>query len=81
MRNNPDDLANQLVDKVKNYLQEEAFITGRLIPRKVREVTFPHKKTVSSLCMYSARDGILVGRKKLAEKLLNQIKKWEEVDV
>jgi len=81
MRNNPDDLANQLVEKVKSYLQEEVTTTESLIPRKIRKVTFPHKKTVSSLCMYSARDGILVGRKKLAEKLLNQIKKWEEVDV
>ena len=30
--------------------------------------------------MESAEDGILVGRKELAESLLNQINKWEKAD-
>ena len=30
--------------------------------------------------MESAEDGILVGRKELAESLLNQIDKWEKAD-
>jgi len=30
--------------------------------------------------MESAEDGILVGRKELAESLLNQIDKWEKYD-
>ena len=63
MRNNPDDLANQLIQKVKDYIQEEIDTT------ELDEDT-----------MESAEDGILVGRKELAESLLKQIKKWENVD-
>ena len=61
MRNNPDDLANQLIQKVKDYIQEEIDAT------ELDEDT-----------MESAEDGILVGRKELAESLLKQIKKWEQ---
>ena len=61
MRNNPDDLANQLIQKVKDYIQEEIDTT------ELDEDT-----------MESAEDGILVGRKELAESLLKQIKKWEQ---
>ena len=61
MRNNPDDLANQLIQKVKDYIQEEIDTT------ELDEDT-----------MESAEDGILVGRKELAESLLKQIKKWEK---
>ena len=60
MRNNPDDLANQLIQKVKDYLQEEVDNT------ELDEDT-----------MESAEEGILVGRRELAESLLNQIDKWE----
>ena len=63
MRNNPDDLANQLIQKVKDYLQEEVDNT------ELDEDT-----------MEGAEEGILVGRKELAESLLNQIDKWEKVD-
>ena len=63
MRNSPDDLANQLIQKVKDYLQEEVDNT------ELDEDT-----------MESAEDGILVGRKELAESLLNQINKWEKAD-
>ena len=63
MRNNPDDLANQLIQKVKDYIQEEIDTT------ELDEDT-----------MESAEDGILVGRKELAESLLKQIKKWENAD-
>ena len=63
MRGNPDDLANQLIQKVKDYLQEEVDNT------ELDEDT-----------MESAEDGILVGRKELAESLLNQINKWEKAD-
>ena len=63
MRNNPDDLANQLIQKVKDYLQEEVDNT------ELDEDT-----------MESAEEGILVGRRELAESLLNQINKWEKVD-
>lgn len=60
MRNNPDDLANQLIQKVKDYLQEEVDNT------ELDEDT-----------MEGAEDGILVGRKELAEVLLWKIDKWE----
>ena len=60
MRNNPDDLANQLIQKVKDYLQEDADNT------ELDENT-----------MEGAEEGILVGRKELAESLLNQIDRWE----
>ena len=63
MRNNPDDLANQMLQKVKDYLQEEVDNT------ELDEGT-----------MESAYDGILVGRKELAESLLSQMEKWEKED-
>ena len=57
MRNNPDDLSNQLVNKIKTYLKNETnFIT--LLGEPVAD--------------------ILLGRKQLAENLLEQITKWEE---
>ena len=64
MRNNPDDLANQLIQKVKDYLQEE-----------VGNIPYVDIETIASL-----EDGILEGRKELAESLLNQIDKWERVN-
>ena len=66
MRNSPDDLANQLIQKVKDYLQEE-----------VGNIPYVDIETIASL-----EDGILEGRKELAESLLNQINKWEnEFDI
>ena len=64
MRNNPDDLANQMLQKVKYYLQGEVDNTE-----------------LDEDIMVSAEDGILVGRKELAESLLLQMEKWEKVDV
>ena len=64
MRNNPDDLANQLIQKVKNYLKKE-----------VGNIPYVDIETIASL-----EDGILEGRKELAESLLNQINKWEKAD-
>ena len=64
MRGNPDDLANQLIQKIKNYLKEE-----------VGNIPYVDIETIASL-----EDGILEGRKELAESLLNQINKWEKYD-
>jgi len=64
MRNNPDDLANQMLQKVKYYLQGEVDNTE-----------------LDEDIMVSAEDGILVGRKELAESLLSQMEKWEKEDV
>ena len=63
MRNNPDDLANQMLQKVKYYLQGEVDNTE-----------------LDEDIMVSAEDGILVGRKELAESLLLQMEKWEQED-
>ena len=63
MRNNPDDLANQMLQKVKYYLQGEVDNTE-----------------LDEDIMVSAEDGILVGRKELAESLLLQMEKWEKED-
>jgi len=64
MRGNSDDLANQLIQKVKDYLKEE-----------VGNIPYVDIETIASL-----EDGILEGRKELAESLLNQINKWEKAD-
>ena len=61
MRGNPDDLANQLVQKVKDYLQEEADIDPNTVGQED--------------ALFS--DYYLNGRKELAEGLLSQIEKWE----
>ena len=61
MRGNPDDLANQLIQKVKDYLQEEVDSTNS---GDLSIDTFPD-------------DAIVYGRRELAESLLNQIDKWE----
>ena len=54
---------NKLIQKVKDYLQEDADNT------ELDENT-----------MEGAEEGILVGRKELAESLLNQIDRWEKAD-
>ena len=64
MRGNSDDLANQLIQKVKDYLKEE-----------VGNIPYVDIETIASL-----EDGILEGRKELAESLLIQIDKWEKYD-
>tara|TARA_R100001594_G_scaffold148807_2_gene204919 strand:+ start:1527 stop:1724 length:198 start_codon:yes stop_codon:yes gene_type:complete len=64
MRGNPDDLANQLIQKIKDYLKEE-----------VGNIPYVDIETIASL-----EDGIHEGRKELAESLLNQIDKWEKYD-
>ena len=62
MRGNPDDLANQLVQKVKDYLQEVVDSTD---PSTVGQED----------ALFS--DYYLNGRKELAEGLLSQMQKWE----
>ena len=64
MRGNPDDLANQLIQKIKDYLQEEVDSTNS---GDLSIDTFPD-------------DAIVYGRGELAESLLNQIDEWENRD-
>ena len=62
MRNNPDDMSNQLINKIKTWLLEEIS---------------SWEEKVNSSFESSYEDGLLDGRKELAENLLEQIKKWE----
>ena len=65
MRNNPDDLANQMLQKVKDYLQEEVDNT--------KFSTVGQEDALFS-------DYYMNGRKEYSEELLNQIEKWEKED-
>ena len=67
MRGNPDDLANQLIQKVKDYLQKEVDGTDLM------GLTVGQEDALFS-------DYYMNGRKELAESLLNQINKWEKYD-
>ncbi len=64
MRNNPDDLANQLVDKIKTWLRGE-----------VQDVRNNFEDDLDS-----TEKGILDGRYECADNLLEQIKEWENED-
>ena len=62
MRGNPDDMANQLVNKIKKWLKSE-----------IADVhSNPHDDDVDSREL-----GILDGRYECARSLITQIKKWE----
>ena len=61
MRNNPDDLANQLISSIVEWLENEVENT---------------ELTEKILCE-SDDDFIHFGRHECAESLLNQIKKWQ----
>ena len=64
MRNNPDDLSNQLVSKIKQCLREEISSSQPVIDAD-EEVT-------------DGTDDIIIGRYEYAEQLLKQITKWEK---
>jgi hypothetical protein len=61
MRNNPDDLSNQLVHKIKVWLRGE-----------IQDVRNNFEDDLDSREL-----GILDGRYECAESLIEQIKKWE----
>ena len=63
MRNNPDDLSNQLVNKIKVWLR------GELSQIKKNPIYEEDD---------SRESGILDGRYECAENLLKQITKWQE---
>jgi len=63
MRNNPDDISNQIISKIKEYLEDEIEPTdeqGELVEQYDESTSDIHR-----------------GRSELAENLLNQINKWE----
>ena len=61
MRNNPNDLSNQLISKIKNWLEHEVENT---------------ELTDEKLCENND-DFICFGRRECAVNILIQIKKWE----
>ena len=65
MRNNPDDLANQLVNKIKAWLEDEVKCQGK------------HPWDNGDEMVDDDGGDICVGRAECAEGLLNQIKQWE----
>jgi len=64
MRNNPDDLSNQLISKIKNWLNKEIKYQQPIVDGKV--------------ILTDGTDGICEGRHECAKSLLRQIKKWEK---
>ena len=64
MRGNPDNLANQLIQKIKDWLEDEV------------EAYEEYEDEIGDVDSFD--DGILEGRKECAECLLEQIKKWEK---
>ena len=62
VRNNPDDLSNQLVSKIKKWLQDEIA---------------SHWENQPDQDVDSREIGILDGRYECARGLITQIKKWE----
>ena len=62
MRNNPDDLSNQLVNKIKEHCDQEVEVNDEHPWHSVGDGT-------SDICR---------GRLEFAEGLLEQIKKWEK---
>ena len=65
MRNNPDDLSNQLVQKIKVWLRGE-----------IQDVRNNFEDDLDS-----SEKGILDGRYECAESLLDQIEKWENEEL
>ena len=63
MRNNPDDLSNQLINKIKKWLKAE-----------ISDV----RSYCEDADLDSRELGILHGRYECARGLLTQIKKWEK---
>lgn len=61
MRNNPDDISNQLLSKIKNWLNHEVENT---------------ELTDEKLCENND-DFIVFGRRECAVSILGQIEKWE----
>ena len=65
MRNNPDDLSNQLVNKIKKWLKKEI--------KENDKYTYDDYNGFDDLDVYLFR-----GRSECASGLLEQIKKWEK---
>ena len=67
MRNNPDDLSNQVIAKIKKWLRSEV--------KENNKYTYDDYNDFDDLDVYLFR-----GRSECAESLLEQIEKWENPD-
>ena len=64
MRNNPDDISNQIIKKIKDWLEDEV--------NQYEKYTFDDNHDVADEDVYLSK-----GRHECAENLYNQINKWE----
>lgn len=63
MRNNPDDLSNQLITKIKNWLKKEIKHNGEILD--------------GNEILSNGSYNIHYGRHECSESLLRKIKEWE----
>tara|TARA_S200000501_G_C20464671_1_gene586693 strand:- start:51 stop:272 length:222 start_codon:yes stop_codon:yes gene_type:complete len=69
MRNNPDDLSNQLLTKIKKWLKHEV---------KEHQDCADAYENGEEPILSDNTDEICVGRHEVSESLLHQIAKWEK---
>ncbi len=73
MRGNPDDIANQIISKIKGWLKDEV---------ESQQDVADAKDNKEDWVTSDGTDDIIYGRHECAEGLLKQIDKWEkEYDV
>ena len=69
MRGNPDDIANQIISKIKDWLKEEV---------ESQQDVADAKDNKEDWVTSDGTDDIIYGRHECAEGLLKQIDKWEK---
>ena len=69
MRNNPDDLSNQLIAKIKEWLQDEINIYQEIQTR------ISHGEEIENI---ADAPEVFFGRSECAEGLLSKIEEWED---
>ena len=69
MKNNPDDLSNQLLAKIKKWLKYEV--------KQYKEFSKSIDKGEDPIIVWDSPEE-LFGRSKCSENLLDQIKEWEK---
>jgi len=69
MRNNPDDLSNQLIHKIKDWLENEVYDGAEIV-----EAKHNNDEEITS----DGTDNIIYGRAECAESLLKMISRWEK---
>ncbi len=69
MRGNPDDIANQIISKIKDWLKNEV---------ESQQDVADAKDNKEDWVTSDGTDDIIYGRHECAEGLLKQIDKWEK---